>query len=206
MVDMENSVPKLNAPISNREADYRLMTRVRQGETAARAELVDRVLDPVRRTASYLARGREDAQDLAQSALIRILQAAGEFRGDASIEHWAKRITVYTCAKAFEKRTRRHGLLEQTHPPLPKVEDLEAQTEAYRARRRLAELLGTLDYKVRTAMVLHYLDDHSITETADLTDAPINTVRGRLRKGRKALRKKILNDPLLCNWIKEIAP
>ena len=203
---MESSVPKLEIPLSDREEERRLMARVRQGEAEARAELVDRVLDPVRRTASYLAGGSGDAEDLAQTALIRILQAAREFRGEASIEHWAKRITLYTCAKAFEKRSRRRGLWEQTPLIAADVEAVDVQTEAFRARRRLAELLGTLDYKVRAVMVLHYLEDHSIAVTADLIDAPINTVRGRLREGRKALRKKILNDPLLRNWIKEIAP
>ena len=203
---MESSVPKWIAPISNREADLRLMERVQQGEVEARAELVDRVLDQVRRTASYLAGGLEDAQDLAQSALIRILHAAPDYRGDASIEYWAKRITVHTCAKAFEKSKRRRGLWDRTHDAAPEQTGPEEQTETYRARLRLAELLGTLDYKVRATMVLHYLDDRSIAETADLTDAPVNTVRGRLREGRKALRKKILNDPLLRNWIKEIEP
>ncbi len=182
------------------------MARVQAGDADARAELVDRVLDPVLKTTSYLAGGREDARDLAQSALIRILQAAADYRGDASIEYWAKRITVHTCAKAFEKNRRRRGLIERTHDSSPETEGIEERTEAYRARRRLAELLGTLEYKVRAVMVLHYLDDRSIAEVADLTEAPVNTVRGRLRDGRKALRKKILNDPLLRVWVKEIEP
>lgn len=179
------------------------MARVNSGDPASQAALVDRVLDQVRRTASYLAGGQDDAQDLAQSALIRILRAAGDFRGESTLEYWAERITVHTCAKYFEKNRRRRGLFEKTYRPAPPVMGVEEKTEAFRARHRLATLLGTLDLKIRTVMVLHYLDGYSIPETADLTDTPVNTVRGRLQEGRKKLKKKILNDPLLRVWVKE---
>jgi DNA-directed RNA polymerase specialized sigma24 family protein len=34
-----------------------------------------------------------------------------------------------------------------------------------------------------------------------MTGAPVNTVRDRLRVGRKQLKKKILTDPSLQDWV-----
>lgn len=204
---MVDSAPHL-MPIepTPEQADQWLAEKAGLGDREAQLQLVDRLLNQVRRTASYLAGGEDDADDLAQAAMIRILGAAAEYRGDCSLEYWAERITVHTCAKRFDKFRRRRQLFSRTHVPAKAVTGMEEATDAHRARRRLAELLGTLDTKVRTAMVLHYLNGHRIPEVADITGAPINTVRGRLRTGRKKLRQKILNDPLLRVWVKEVIP
>jgi len=46
-------------------------------------------------------------------------------------------------------------------------------------------------------VALSLLHDHSLAEIAEITGAPLNTVRDRLQTGRRKLRRYILNDPEL---------
>jgi RNA polymerase sigma-70 factor, ECF subfamily len=195
---------QFSVPPTERTEDLWLAQSAGRGNPEAQAALVDRLMDQVRRTASYLAGQSEEAEDLAQSALIRILRSAQNYRGECSLEYWAERITVHTSAKWLEKKKRRRGIWDRTYLPDPVVASVEEEIETYRARCRLAAHLSTLGQEVRVTMVLHYLNGRSIHEVADLTDVPVNTVRGRLRIGRKRLRKKILNDPLLRVWVREM--
>jgi DNA-directed RNA polymerase specialized sigma24 family protein len=50
-------------------------------------------------------------------------------------------------------------------------------------------------------VVLHHVQGYGIVEVAEMTGAPVNTVRDRLRVGRRQLRKRILGDPALRGWL-----
>ena len=49
-------------------------------------------------------------------------------------------------------------------------------------------------------MVLKLVQGYSIKEIARMTEARENTVRDRLRKGRKAMREMIERDEMLSQW------
>ena len=78
------------------------------------------------------------------------------------------------------------------------VEDPGAELQA---KRRLAALLSALPKHQTVAIVLHYIHGYKIDEIADITEASVNTVRGRIRRGRRNLKKKILSDPDLLEAV-----
>lgn len=160
------------------------------------------LMDQVRRTVSYLSSPDKDADDLAQLALIQILKSAGSFRGECTLNYWADRITVRTSMKQFRKRQRREKLAMSVWPETP-VDDsgMEDDLAARQIRVHLSRILQKLSLERRTVMVLHHLQGYGISEISEMTGAPINTVRDRLRIGRKQLRKRILTDPSLREWV-----
>ncbi len=196
------SKQQLPSSESRFESDLELTQAASQGDPAAKRELVTSLFDQVRRTVSYLANPTRDAEDLAQLALIQILHSAGSFRGECTLKYWADRITVRTAMKQFRKRQRREKLLLSAgEPVLPIVRDVDEDVDLRKVRVRLSELLQKLSYDRRTAVVLHHVQGYGIVEIAEMTGAPVNTVRDRLRVGRKQLKKRILNDPSLKEWV-----
>jgi RNA polymerase sigma-70 factor, ECF subfamily len=174
-----------------------------QGDPAARRELVDLLFDRVRRTASFLSGNAADAEDLAQVALVRILSSAGTYQGESSLTRWADRVTVLTAAKELEKKTRRARLFAvKWAAPAPSA-GVDEDTDARRIRSGLVAAVRRLPARNRAAIVLHYFRGYGVAEVAELVDAPINTVRGRLRAGREQLRKLVAADPLLRQWVSE---
>ena len=187
-------------------SDLELTRGVAEGDEAALRALVERLLDRVRRMSSYLAGSGPDAEDITQLALIRILRSAASFRGDSTLEFWADRITVHAATKEFEKRSRRSHLFRHwwsAPAPLPGLEEVE---DSRRIRTGLAAALGKLSPDNRTAMVLHYFYGHDVSRAAEIIDVPVNTVRGRLRSGRRHLKRLMFADPLLRQWIAERIP
>jgi len=190
---------------SSRALDRELARRAGEGDEAARRELAWRLLPRVRTTVHYLAAGDRDADDLVQQALVEVLRVVGSFRGDASLEYWADRVVVRTALRRIKQRRWRETIVRM-EPEEPGVVEADQQRsyERRELRRRLAVHLDALSTDRRVVVVLHWVRGYTITEIADLTDAKLNTVRGRLRDAKRQLQKQLLKDPVLRDWAESI--
>ena len=83
----------------------------------------------------------------------------------------------------------------------PVTMDVDDQVAEKELRERLIQALGKLGTAVRVPVALHYLHGYEVGEIADLMDMKFNTVKGRLRKGVAKLRKHVLADPALREWV-----
>jgi RNA polymerase sigma-70 factor, ECF subfamily len=187
--------------------DLALARAAALGDSKALGSLLARVFDRVRRTTSYLGQNSGDAEDLLQLALIEIARSVGGFRGECPFEHWVDRIAVRTASEQLSKRRRRERLFELVkEEPILRGAPLDDATDKSRVRKRLAELLSRLSLKNRTAVVLHYLWGYGVAEIAEIVGCKENTVRGRVREGRKHLKREVLGDPLLSSWMDRRKP
>lgn len=164
---------------------------------------MERLVDRVRRTSSYMSVDSNEADDLAQIALIEVLRSAGSFRGESSVECWADKITARVAVQHLRKRERRRGLFSRFKPSAPKPAPAPSPDDALTTRQvraRVASHLAKLTPERRTAIILRHVHGYSIKEIAEMTDTPINTLRDRLRVARQQLRKRALADPALRDW------
>jgi RNA polymerase sigma-70 factor (ECF subfamily) len=178
--------------------------RAHAGDPSAQRALIEHLQGSVRRTVFYLAGPYRDIDDLSQLALVEILYAAGTFRGESSLARWAEKITVRTALKHLKAQRRKDRVADEWQDELPAFQDIDLDVDARRVRMRLAVLMQDLNAACRAAMVLHYVHGYRIPEVADITGAKINTVRGRLKSGRTKLRRRILADTLLREWVKGV--
>ncbi len=200
--------------------DKDLARAAASGDPAAQRTVVRRLHGRVRSTVFYLTGGRGDWEDMVQDALVEILRSLRSFRGEASLESWADRITVRTAMRQLKRRHRhpevafselegRHSEESNEGPPVGLArgpEDPDARPRRTEVRLRLGALLERLPPERRTAVVLRWVHGYSIQEIADMTGVRLNTARGRLRKGKKELRDLILSDPVLRNWRELVEP
>ena len=178
-----------------------LVRRAAAGSERAMHQLADRLLNSVRATVHYLAAKDSDADDLAQLSMIEILRAVHSFRGECRLETWATRIAVRTTMRHLKRR--RRGISWLTHfrdNPLEQPASPDQISETLQMRRRVQQILCRLPLSQRTALVLKLVHGFSIEEISDVTDAPPNTVRERLRVARMKFRTYTLKDPVLSEW------
>jgi len=183
-------------------SDIELTGQAGLGSERAKRELLSRILPRVRKTSAWLSNNEYDRDEIIQLALVQIIQSSGSFKGESSLLFWVDRITIYTAAKLFEKRDRRKKITERVWNPELDIANIEEQAALSIMKKQLSMQLETLPKKQHIPVILHYLYGYSVSEIASITDSKINTVRGRLRNGLKKIRKQILEDPLLCEWIK----
>ena len=199
-------VNQINGPGPHRE-DRELAAAAAQGDRRAAHRLADRLFSRVRATVLYMAPGHRDADDMIQTALVEVLRAAEGYRGESGLERWADRVVARTVMRHIKKRRRRDQVvsLSEELDRRGVAERQEHATSRRQLKGRLAELLGKLSKKRRMVVVLHWVHGYSVPEIAEMVDAPVNTVRDRLRKGKRKLKKWVQADPVLRDWLELVS-
>ena len=182
-----------------------LVARAQAGDRAALRGLLTAVAPVVARACRrVLGDANPDLDDVAQHALTGFVQRLRFFRGDSSVAHFAERIAVY---RALTWRRDAGVRLRLTVPVPP--DELEtrpdggpapdAEVTAGRVRAALLTALDALPPAQAEALALHFLFDHTVAEIAAMADCPEETIRSRLRLGKRTLRALIGRDARLAS-------
>jgi RNA polymerase sigma-70 factor, ECF subfamily len=173
-----------SAPAS--DADYAYVQATLRGDLHAFEALVERHRDVVVRVAARIA-GRDEAEDVSQDAFLRAFHRLGNFRADASFRAWLLQI-AHNAAVDHISRRRAEPVEDVADDPDRSVARLPA--ERLESRERIARLerkLRGLSPDARVALVLRDVEGLSYEEIADITQAPLGTVKVRLFRARRDL-------------------
>lgn len=182
--------------------DLELTQAAAAGDESARFALVKRLIGRIRPIVFYIAGRHADAEDWAQQAAIEILLSAKSFRGESTLEAWAERITVRTAMREIRRARKRDNPLTSEPIALESAgPGEETRLEKRRISKRAADLVGRLKPKHREAIVLHLVLGYTSAEISEMTDTHVETVRYRLKAGRRQLRALIEEDPMLVDWL-----
>jgi RNA polymerase sigma-70 factor, ECF subfamily len=179
-------------PLDAELPDSELLLRARTGDHAAFRALVDRFQPIVASVVIGMLGAGADADDVGQETFIRFHGALGQFRGDAALSTYLRRIAMNLSLNALKRRRRFHlRLVSRDEAPTPLDEpsvpayDVE-RTERIGMVRRAVAALGE---KQRPVVVLRVLDGLSTAETAEILDLPQGTVMSRLKRGMEELER-----------------
>ena len=165
-------------------------------------ELEDRVrfeqlvlphIDAAFNLARWLLRGRADAEDVAQEALLRACRFIRGFHG-ADARAWLLQIVRNTCYTWLEKNRPMELSMEfdeEIHLQAcatPETLAIEGDD-----RERLILALETLPPRFREVLVLRELEGCSYKEIAAITSLPIGTVMSSLSRARRQLHSALAN-------------
>ena len=155
----------------------------------------EKVFPSVLGTALRLTRSREDAEDLAQEAIVRAYDAFERFDG-ANFKAWMLRIVTNLYINKYRQRQRGPQLAslddESGVEPMSSesaIPDRMLLDNAVGAE--IEEALAKVPEDFRLAVMLSDLEGLSYQEIADITAVPIGTVRSRIARGRSILRKEL---------------
>jgi RNA polymerase sigma-70 factor, ECF subfamily len=179
------------------ESDDELVRQTRAGKIAAFEALVERYRDVVFRVASRIV-GPADADDVTQDAFLRAFHRLGQFRGDSSFRSWMLRIAHNTALNALARRRPTVDLPSEEGVADAFVDMAEGtpaeQLELNERRDRLARKLAEVRPVYRALLVLRDLEGLSYEEIAEVTEAPLGSVKGRLFRARRELIEVLRNN------------
>lgn len=148
-------------------------------------------LDAAFNLARWLLRGKHDAEDVAQEAILRAVRFFRGFKGGDS-RAWVLQIVRNTCYTWMEKNRPLElsaEFDEEVHQlPSDSPEDLAIAGDN---RERLVQALEALPPKFREMLVLRELEGCSYKEIATITALPIGTVMSTLARARQRLQRAI---------------
>ncbi|MFN8035149.1 MAG: sigma-70 family RNA polymerase sigma factor [Acidimicrobiia bacterium] len=143
-------------------------------------------------TVAYrLAGNADDAQDLAQEALLRVRRGLERYE-PGSLEGWLARIVTNVFLDEVRRRKRRpaESYPEDPDRVLPPSPAADEQTPGFSDEVQAA--LAALPEEFRVAVVLCDVAELSYDEIASAVGVPVGTVRSRIHRGRSLLRASLV--------------
>ena len=170
-----------------------------KGDQEAFAQLVLRYEKRVLALTARMCSNPADAEEAAQEAFLSAWQGLPFFRGDSSFSTWLYRLASNACVDMLRREGRHRSNLslddEDAAIDLPD-HALSPHGEAERSelRQQIEEGLAALPPDYRQVLVLRELHQRSYDEISDILSLDIGTVKSRISRARKRLRKILLES------------
>ncbi|SCE70356.1 RNA polymerase sigma-70 factor, sigma-E family [Micromonospora viridifaciens] len=142
--------------------------------------------DTLLRIAYALAGSQHGAEDLLQNALAKAYARWPRIRGDA--EPYVKRILYHDQVSGWRRRSHRAEISVAAPPDRAAEHDLGQDSEL---RLLLRDALLRLPPRQRAVLILRYLEDLSVAETALILGCRAGTVASQTSKGLAKLRELV---------------
>ncbi|MGE5581925.1 MAG: sigma-70 family RNA polymerase sigma factor [Bacillota bacterium] len=178
-------------------------TKVTQDRMALFENLVKTYEKPLFQFAYRLCGNHHEAQDLLQEALYRAYKSFARFEDGTAFDRWLYQIIHNLYIDHYRKKKNRPVVtsIDEPSPHLENEKPIEIpdwnhnpEQEAVRLElgRQIQLGLEQLSNEYRSAVILCDIQGLSYEEIAQILHCSIGTVRSRIHRGRKILRRILL--------------
>lgn len=176
------------------QGDELLLRRACKGDVQAFEELMQSHESRIYAIALRMMGNREDAQDCAQEAMVRIYRAMGSFKDQSALATWIYRITMNTCLDELRRRKARKvtsldSLVDNGWSPTDTGDTPEEHGLRVEKQNALNQAIQSLPDDMRAAIILRDVKGYSYDEIASILDANVGTIKSRISRGREKLRE-----------------
>ena len=190
------------ASAAENDPDAALMLRVKQGDTDAFEQLVDKYKQPVLNVVYRMLRDATEAEDVAQTVFVQVYKSAARYQVASKFSTWLFTIARNLCLNEIRRRSRHPtDSMDATHPeneeqPWQQFEDkktagptemlLEGELE-----QKINEALAELPENQRTAIVLCRQNELSYEDIAKVLKCSVSATKSLIHRGRETLKVKL---------------
>ena len=167
--------------------DYELVTAAQAGDLGAFGELVRRHQDFVYGAVLRVVKNPTLAEDISQDCFLRAHRALPDFRGDSQVRSWLYRIAHNLAINAV---TRRREYPTDVMPEILASGGAGPERSAEMSELAVAmnDAIERLPDDLKEPLVLRELQHKSYEDIAGELQLPLNTVRTRIFRARRALQ------------------
>lgn len=170
--------------------DIYYIQRVKAGETACFACLIDRYSHQVYTLVRKIVNSHEDAQELTQDVFLKAFKSLPSFKGNSSFSTWIYRIAYNTAISETRKKKYEYLAIEEAQINNVTEDDLSDFTGDRSGSEqidRLGKALEMLPSEERAIILLFYMQEKSIEEIAEISGQSLSNVKTKLYRIRKKL-------------------
>jgi len=187
-----NKLRELNEPKDHPEQRQNsLARRLRVGDHAAAVELVDIYYKQIYLFLRRLGHDRQASEDLTQESFLNAWHHISQLSDGKSLNGWLYRIAGNVSKLYWRKhKGKKTATLEGFDVP-DTTNDQDDKVERNEQLEQLKNALARLPIKLRQTIVLHYIQQLTIAESADAAGIREGTFKSRLNRALAALRKQV---------------
>lgn len=175
------------------------ISRIKQGDWNALESLVNRYQVQAVHAAYLVVYDRALAEDIAQTAFVKVAERIQQFDEERPFAPWFFRIVLNDAIKAVRRQNQTISLDEQPDAstarlaawladPMHGPEQLVEESET---RHHILQAIEMLTLEQRAVVVMRYFLDISEAGMSAKMDRPLSTIKWWLREARKRLRNLI---------------
>jgi RNA polymerase sigma-70 factor (ECF subfamily) len=169
--------------------DDALVRRAQAGDRTALETLTQRYRNRVYAFALGLLLRPDDAEDVVQETFIRVCRTLDTYQPRGRFRSWVFRIAANLCRDHCRSERRRQNVAaSESQMSQEATSGPEAQVTI---RTAVMEAIARLPIKYRELVALHYLEDLSPAEIAEILGRSGSAVRVQLWRARSLLAKEL---------------
>ena len=169
-----------------------LASRLRAGDRAAAAELVDAYYEQIYVFMRRLGHDRQASEDLTQESFFNAWHHIGQLKDGKALNGWLYRIASNVSKLHWRKHNHKEVIgiegLEMPQSDKGEPEKMEHNEQL----EHLKDAVERLPIKLRETIILHYMQQLTIAEAAEAVGLNQGTFKSRLNRALKTLRKEII--------------
>ncbi len=164
-----------------------LVIKAQTGDNLAFDELLRKIQGPLFGFILNVARDQHLAENILQNVFWTIYCKIGWLNEPKVFRPWMYRIASRECVKQMKKEKRWQQQVRDDEV-LERLQSGETFSLEADLLPEIPRLLSTVSPASRAVLTLHYIEDMSLAETADVLEISIGTVKSRLAYGLSHLR------------------
>lgn len=153
----------------------------------------------------HLACDRQEAEDLYQDTFLKAVELEGKIDFKNNPKSWLLSVAL----RLWKNRKRKYAWRRRIADICPMIEEKDLETYLFQGeqeaspeermlgmeeRLAVASAVGRLPERLRTVVLLYYMEEQSTKQIADIMGIPAGTVLSRLHKARKMLKKELESE------------
>jgi RNA polymerase sigma-70 factor (ECF subfamily) len=200
-------------PVVSLEPDAGLMLRVRDGDTASFALLVERHRAPIVQFMSRMVQNHAVGEELAQEAFLRVYRSRMTYQPTAKFTTWLFRISTHLALNWLRGQKGEKGLESLDRTPLD-GQGLQLSDRCPTVEQRLVyetqlrEIRGAIDLlpaKQRAAVLMHKYEELDYAQIAVAMNCSESAIKSLLFRAYESLRGRLAHldnrDKAPCNLL-----
>jgi RNA polymerase sigma-70 factor, ECF subfamily len=179
--------------------DQVAISHLKRGDLGGLESLVKRYQAQAVHVAYLIVHDRSLAEDVVQTAYIKVAERIQQFDDTRPFAPWFFRIVMNDALKAAKSQQRTLPLPEQVDEPTAQLAEWlvdpspepEQVLEREEMRQLILRALRSLPPEQRTVVVMRYFVDMPLSDMVSATNRPLSTIKWWLRDARQRLRRLI---------------
>ena len=165
-----------------------LVARCRQGDKKAQQRLYRKYVQAMYNTVIRMVPNKMDTEDIVQDSFVKVFRSINNFKGDATLGAWIKRITINTTLNFIRKNSK------------VSFTDLDQSKDwsDYKEKTTLPVKMEVIHYAIqqlpegsRIVFSLHLLEGYQHKEIAHILGISESTSKSQYQRARRLLQQSL---------------
>lgn len=174
------------------QTDEQLMAQAAAGSDTAFEELYRRYARRLKGFFFMQLGGKEEqAADATHDVFLRAYEARSRYREGSNVSTWLFTIAYNICKNHYRSNAYEAELLASLDAEPVSEQQIEVEMDAAQLDEALERVLSELPPPLHQLFSLHYQEELTVPQVAEIVGIPEGTVKSRLHKTMNIIRKKL---------------